>query len=208
MSLVKEQTKYWATRDLGTIHAYWESTPAILRGKWFAEQLKNLQFDSVFEVGFFSGRNLKCIQEIFPDAALNGLEVNRRAVDFAKIKIPTANLLHQDLHEMHNLTQKFDVVFTSAVLIHIPPDEIQNVIFKCLDLSQKYVLHLESVGRSEVAIGPKQLNPTLKISEQLQWNVNILNIYRELGFKPQIIKFPDAYKNNGVSELVIVNKNE
>lgn len=206
MTLVKTQAKYWADKDLKSIQSYWDSPPATLRSKWFVEQLKNYKFNSIFEIGFYAGRNLAYVQHTFPLINIGGLEINKKATDFAKTKLPKANLLCMDLHDMHNIQDKYDLVFTSGVLIHVPPDEIPNVLYKCLDLSSKYVMHIETIGKNEVAAGPKNLNPVYKVSDQLQWNPDIVSVYRNLGFDVKIIKLPDDCKTNGASELVIINR--
>jgi cyclopropane fatty-acyl-phospholipid synthase-like methyltransferase len=208
MVLVKMQSQHWANKDLNTIQSYWDSPAAIIRSKWFAEQLKSCQFNSIFEIGFFSGRNLKHVEEVLPEVSINGLEINKKAVEFAKARLPKANLLHMDLHNMHNIKEKYDVIFTSGVLIHVPPDEIPNVLMKCLDLSSKYVMHIETIGKNEVASGPMHLKPTYKVSDQLQWNVDLISVYKNIGFNVNVIKLPDSCKTNGASELIIINRNE
>lgn len=206
MTLIKTQSKHWAEKSSNIIQSYWDSPPATLRSKWFVEELKQYQFNSIFEIGFFSGRNLKYIKEAFPSTSVHGLEINKKAVDFAKMKLPNTDLLCMDLHDMHNIKQKYDLVFTSGVLIHVPPDEIPNVLLKCLDLSSKYVMHIESIGKNEVAAGPKNLKPVYKVSDQLQWNPDIISVYKNLGFDVQVIKLPDDCKTNGASELIIIDK--
>lgn len=208
MGLAKIQADHWANKDLNVIQSYWDSPPATLRSKWFVEQLKKFQFNSIFEIGYFSGRNLRYIGEAFPAVSINGLEVNKKAVGFAKARLPNANLLHMDLHDMHNINQKYEAVFTSGVMIHVPPDELHNVVLKCLDLSSKYIFHLESNGKNEVVAGPKQLGPTYKVSDQLQWAPDLITIYRHIGFDVQVIKLPDDCKTNGASELLVINRAE
>lgn len=208
MGLAKTQSDHWASKDLNVVQSYWDNSQAVLRSKWLAGQLKEFQFNSVFEIGYFSGRNLKYIAEAFPEASINGLEVNKKAVGFAKARLPNANLLHMDLHNMHNINGRFDLVFTSEVLIHVPPDELHNIVLKCLDLSSKYVMHLENNGKNEVVAGPKTLNPTYKVSDQLQWAPDLASIYRHIGFDVQSIKLPDDCKTSGASELLIINRNE
>ena len=206
MGIAKIQADHWASKDLNVIQSYWDSPPATLRSKWFVEQLKKYQFNSVFEIGYFSGRNLRYIEEAFPESSINGLEVNKKAVGFAKVRLPKADLLHMDLHNMHTITKKYDVVFTSGVLIHVPPDEIPNVLMKCLDLSSKYVMHIESNGRNEVVAGPKNLGPTYKVSDQIQWAPDLVSVYRHIGFDIEVTKLPDDCKTNGASELLVIDR--
>jgi len=206
MVLSKMQADHWAKKDLNTIQSYWDSPPANLRRKWFVDQLKRYEFSSVFEIGYFSGRNLKYISEAFSDVSLAGLEINKKAVSFAKARLPNADLLNMDLHDMYKIEKKYDLVFTSGVLIHVPPDDIPNTIMKCLDLSNRYVMHLENNGHNGVVAGPKALKPSYKVSDQLQWDPDLISIYRHMGFDVDIIKLPDECKTNGASELIIIDK--
>ena len=53
----KSQARYWKDQGANKIKAYWSQERAINRSKWFVEQIKNYEFDSIYEVGFFSGRS-------------------------------------------------------------------------------------------------------------------------------------------------------
>ena len=99
MTTRKSQSKHWQSdKTLKIVESYWTSPPARKRSQWFVEQLKNYSFGSIFEVGFFAGRNLKYITEEFPTATIAGLEINPKATKFAKDKLPNANLLCMDFH--------------------------------------------------------------------------------------------------------------
>lgn len=198
------QSNHWATKKNNVIQSYWDSPPATKRSKWFVNQLNKYKFDHIFEVGFFSGRNLKYIGESFPDVKISGLEINKGAVKFAKERLPKANLLHMDLHNMDACPVSADIVFTSGVLIHVPPSELPGVCEKILKHANKYVMHIESVGNNEVTAGPKKLNPTYKVSDQVQWSPDLVKIYRSMGYYVSITQLPDECKTNGASELITI----
>jgi len=198
------QSEHWAAKDLKIIESYWSSPPATKRSLWFVEQLKQYDFDSIFEIGFFSGRNLKYIQEAFPKISVGGLEINKQAVKFAQEKLPNTSLLHINLHDMNKITTKYDIVFSSGVLIHLDPNDLNDVAKKCIGLANKYVMHLEQLGRNEVVAGPKHLKPIYKISDQMQWNPDLMAVYSGLGYTPQIISLPQECKTNGAAELVVI----
>ena len=200
----KTQAKHWAGKDQRIIKSYWDSPPATVRSKWFVEQLKNYEFDSIFEIGFFAGRNLKYISEAFPDASVGGLEVNPKAVRFAREKLPNCNLLHFDLHELSDISGVSDIVFTSGVLIHVPPEDLTSAIKQMISRAARYVMHLEQLGKNEVCAGPKKFKPTYKVSDQIQWNPDLVEVYEGLGYKPEVIQLPDECKTNGARELVVV----
>jgi len=206
MSIKESQSQHWAGKDLKIIQSYWDSPPATKRSKWFVEQLKRYEFDSIGEIGFFAGRNLRYIKEAFPGKEIAGIEVNPKAVRFAREKLgKDVKLLCEDLHDLNSVDWEADVVFTSGVLIHVPPDDMHTVIkFNIIPSAAKYVMHLEQLGQNEVVAGPKELKPTYKVSGQIQWNPDLVSVYKELGYDPKVIKLPDDCKTNGAAELVVV----
>lgn len=208
MALKESQSKHWAGKDLKIIQSYWDSPPATKRSKWFVEQLKPYNISSIFEVGYFSGRNLRYIKEAMPNIQVGGLEVNANAARFARDKLGMSDneLLCEDLHNLgrQKVSRAYDVVFTSGVLIHVPPENLKSAVQNMLSVAGKYVMHIESLGKNEVSAGPKHLKPTYKVSDQLQWAPDLLSIYEELGLKTEVVKLPDDCKTNGASELVII----
>jgi hypothetical protein len=208
MSLKESQSMHWARKDLKIIESYWESPPATKRSKWFVEQIKSYNFQSIFEVGFFAGRNLRYIKESMPDVEIGGIEVNPNATRFARDKLGLGReLLCENLHNLtkQKIGRTYDTVFTSGVLIHVPPEDTKSAVQNILSVATRYVMHIESLGKNEVSAGPKHLKPTYKVSDQLQWAPDLLSIYKELGFNAQVIPLPDDCKTNGASELVIIS---
>lgn len=205
----KTQAKHWAEKDLKIIQSYWDSPPATKRSVWFAEQLKSIDgFESICEIGFFSGRNLRYVSEAMPDKKIHGIEINSRAVDFASKKLPDADLRCMDLHDFNDQPDSFDIVFTSGVLIHIPPDDIKSVVSKLSGAASKYVMHIETLGKNTVSAGPKNLKPTYKVSDQIQWAPDLMEAYLCLGFDKKdisVVSLPEDCRTNGASELMIVN---
>lgn len=202
----KTQSQHWAGKDLRIIQSYWDSPPATKRSEWFVEQLKNYEFDSIGEVGFFAGRNLRYIKEAFPNKEISGVEVNPKAVKFAQEKLgPDVRLICDNLHNLNALYWEADIVFTSGVLIHVPPEDIQRALeFDIIPSAGKYVMHLEQLGNNEVAAGPKHLKPAYKVSDQIQWNPDLAGMYKRLGYESTIIPLPDDCKTNGARELLVV----
>jgi len=204
MGLKETQAHHWAKKDLKIIQSYWDSPPATKRSLWFVEQLKQFEFSSIFEVGFFAGRNLRYIKETFPTKQLAGIEVNKAAVAFAKEKLGLPELAHLDLHKLDEMKSTHDIVFSSGVLIHVPPEEIPEALNKFIRKASKYVMHIEHDGLGELVAGPKELKPIYKVSDQLQWRPNLVGTYKALGYEPQVIPLPDDCKTNGASELVVI----
>lgn len=198
------QSNHWKKKNIKIVESYWVSPPATKRSLWFCDQLKNYKFNSIFEVGFFSGRNLHYINKTFKNIKIAGLEINPEAVRFAKSKINSNELYEMDLHNLNNIKNKYDIVFTSGVLIHVPPQEIESVILKMVSKANKYIMHIEDNGNNEVVAGPQNLNPIYKISDQIQFSPNLISIYNKIGFNYDVITLPDEVKTNGAKELIVV----
>jgi hypothetical protein len=181
--LYNKSVNFWAKRN-ELLNTYWNDTNLIERSKWFAKELKKYEFSSIFEVGMYNGRNLKYIHDEFPDVKLGGLDVNEAALDFAKEVLPPNtefNLTDAINMDTYN---KYDIVFTHGVLMHIPPAGISKVIDGCIKKAKKYVIHLERRGnRNYILRGPEGIRPE-KICDEFRWEPEISTLYKERGYDP------------------------
>lgn len=199
------QTNHWKSKDKKIVQSYWESPPATKRSLWLCEQLKQYDFSSIFECGFFSGRNLRYICDHFPNKEVSGLEINKVAIDFAKQKLPKLNLIEKNIYDVDQIGKKYDIIFTSGVLIHIVPQDIENIVKKMITVCNKYIIHVEDVGKNEVVAGPKNLKPVYKISDQVQFAPDLISFYDKVGFKSEIISLPKEIQTNGAKHMLVVN---
>ena len=204
MSVKKTQDGIWSNSPLLQVENYYTLEPAVNRSKWFAEKLKKYDFSSIYEPGIFSGRNLKYIVDSFPEVRVGGFDINQTALDFAKSKIPQAELENIDFYEMPT-DKKWDIVFTSGVLIHIVPEHIKNIVQKCIDKANKYVLHIEGCGNNRVLCGPDPKLKPLKVKDKFQWEPDIKKIYEELGYKVIMTELPDELKTFGATHFIEVD---
>ena len=118
--------------------------PAIVRSNsaLFHEILKDVgTLQSVLELGCNRGLNLQVLSELFPAARLTGVEINQKAASIAREET-SATISHTSIRDFSS-TEKFDLVFTKGVLIHVDPDELEMVYRKMLALSNCYVLIVE-----------------------------------------------------------------
>lgn len=199
------QAQHWKNKSYQIVDSYFTSPPAIKRSKWLCEQLKGLEFKSVLEIGSFAGRNLYYLHQTFPDVTMSGLEINPMAVKYAREKVPGVSFIESDLHNLDNIVGSWDLVFTSGVLIHQPPQDVKTAIEQMLRKATKYLIHLEEIGPSELVACPdKKLKPKYKISDQWQWNVDLISIYENLGYKPSVMELSGDIKTNGAKEMVVI----
>lgn len=110
---------------------------------------KTIGVNSVIEFGSNIGNNLKAIKTLLPNCEMSAIEINQKAVEILKnqdVKIYAQSILDfkPDL--------KWDLAFIKGVLIHINPDELQNVYEKLYNSSKKYILIAEYYNPSPVTI--------------------------------------------------------
>jgi SAM-dependent methyltransferase len=206
MSTKHQNTDYWKAISVKKIEEYWNSPLANARSSWFCEQLKQFSFDSIFECGYLSGRNLDYIRQAFPDVRISGLEINPDAIEYAKEKTKDKDigLFEMDIYDLNSVVEKSDIVFTMGVLIHIVPEDIKNVLEKMIASSSKYVINIEDIGPRDLLVGSANANPKLGVGTQWQWNVDLVQEYGNLGYSADVISLPNEVRTNGASSMVIV----
>jgi spore coat polysaccharide biosynthesis protein SpsF len=112
----------------------------------FNKIIKNINITSLFEIGCNRGLNLSSINMINNNILLNGIEINKKAYNILLNK-NICNKLYNDSIYNFNTDEKFDLVFTKGVLIHINPDKLDTVYEKMYNLSNKYILIAEYYSR-------------------------------------------------------------
>ena len=91
----------------------------------------NLKINSAFEIGCNIGLNLLALKKLYPNLDIFGLEINSKAYNFAKNKIPVIfyfNGVHEDYHKPSDTIEKidFDKINTITRLIFLTAWEIAN----------------------------------------------------------------------------------
>jgi len=139
----------WAARPLSAAEEYWGHREHPSR-KFLVERIANFStISSILEVGCNSGPNLYLIAKKFPNAEIRGIDINPVAVQygnmqFAQEGISNVKLLvskADQLGQFHD--RSFDIVFTSAVLVHISPDKIKEVINGMIRVTRQALILME-----------------------------------------------------------------
>lgn len=105
---------------------------------------------NILEVGCNAGWNLNAIRHVDPDINLVGVDVCQDAVLEAEESGHECYVM--DATQIATLDEKFDIVFTAGVLIHVPPHELDAVMDSIIEASQRYVLAIEYAAETEEAI--------------------------------------------------------
>ena len=126
----------YTERNTGNINA---------RINLWEEIIQGLDFDSVLEVGANTGQNLRALRTL-TDAEFFALEPNVKA---RKHLISSGLVLSENMCRgtAINIDTPFigglDLVFTSGVLIHIPPSELLLACKEIYRISKKYIVCIE-----------------------------------------------------------------
>jgi len=104
---------------------------------------------SILEFGSNIGNNLDALRLLLPDSDLSGIEINKNAADILSKK--GVKVYNQSILDFEPDCKR-DLTFTKGVLIHINPDELQNVYQKLYDASKKYILVAEYYNPTPVSI--------------------------------------------------------
>lgn len=95
----------------------------------------NINLNNALELGCNKGQNLNALKLIYPNIKTYGVEVFIEAYNICKKKHTCY------LKSLIDFTskKKFDLVFTSGVLIHQNPKDLKKIYSKIYKLSKKYI---------------------------------------------------------------------
>jgi len=92
----------------------------------------------ILEVGANVGTQLMCLKELEFNN-LYGIDIQRKAITTAHQHRPELDSIEGDIFDIPFKNDYFDVVFTSGVLIHIPPKRIDEAVAEIVRCSDKWV---------------------------------------------------------------------
>jgi pseudaminic acid biosynthesis-associated methylase len=150
-----EQESFWAG-EFGNEYARRNAgfDPALEERAWnkMLSCLVPADLKSVLECGSNIGRNLVTLRRILPQAELSLIEINEESFKTAVQRVNPRHSFKGSILESNLPAGAFDLVFTSGVLIHIHPDNLEANCRKMVEYSRKYVLISEYFNRTSVAI--------------------------------------------------------
>jgi len=117
--------------------------------KIFSQQ--QIKLESILEIGCNIGMNLLAIKEIFPNLHINVIDINERAIELLQKSQKNFNLKSTSINNFET-QEKFDLVLTKGVLIHLNPNDLNKTYEKIYNLSKKYILICEYYNPSPCSI--------------------------------------------------------
>lgn len=125
-----------------------KDTYGFTRTEMNLEFLEGIDKDSsFFECGCNIGTQLELLKYIGYNKTF-GVEINEKAEKIASEKIGKWNIEYGDFLQIYYPLALHDIVYTSGVLIHIPPKDREAFIQKMIRLSSRYLWIFEYYSES------------------------------------------------------------
>ena len=155
MSVYKtEQEKFWAG-NFGDKYISRNNSKKLHASNLtlFGEIFSNTQHvKTTLELGANIGMNISPINNLLPDSKTSAVEINPNAFKQLKTKCTGRAYLSSIFAIGKKMRLKYDFVFTKGVLIHMPPDKLQDVYEVMYKLSKKYICVIEYYNPSPVML--------------------------------------------------------
>ena len=110
------------------------------RRPFWEQRAARFGFGSALEVGCNVGANTRWLAELLGVEHVAGVDINASALEQAREAVPGADLRLAPARALPFADDSFDLVFTTGVLIHQPPDELDEVLDEIVRCSRQYVL--------------------------------------------------------------------
>jgi len=104
------------------------------------------------EIGCNIGRNLDQLSLLDPGLRPSAIEINSKALEFVRSRHHLQQWFCGPAQEASFPGTTFELVFTSGVLIHVPPVDLLDVMTKMYEWSSKYIVIAEYFNRTPVTI--------------------------------------------------------
>ena len=150
---MNEQENFWVQISEEYIEANSDFNKDLGIKAW-SRMLSKISLDdiqSILECGSNIGRNVNYLNGLLPNATKSIIELSPEA---HKIVTSKYKILNSFLGPISAAVfeKKFDLVFTSGVLIHIHPSNLKETMAKIYDFSNRFILIAEYFSRTPVTI--------------------------------------------------------
>jgi pseudaminic acid biosynthesis-associated methylase len=130
---------------------------------------------SILEAGCNAGLNLRAIRHVAPEVNLCGCDINQTALEAAADDGHV--VAEASIFDLGNVWwEKFDLVFSAGVLIHVAPADIERAMRCIIAASKRYVLAVEYADTKETEVSYRGHADRL-------WRRPFGQMYQDLGMK-------------------------
>jgi len=187
--------------SLQEMESLYKRNYGITRTEMNSKFLGNLDRDiKVLEVGSNIGNQLLCLQEAgFKN--LYGIELQSYAVELSKSRTKGVNIIQGSAFDIPFRDDFFDLVFTSGLLIHIAPDDINAVLDEIYRCTKQYIWCFEYYSDEYTQINYRG-------QADLLWKTNFsklfLKRFKNLGLVRE--EFFKYLNDNNVDSMFLLRK--
>lgn len=138
--------RYWIQRGGDR---YFEEQEAVAdrteRSRFIAQGIARLEYGSLLEVGCGYGKQLANLEES-KDTRLAGIDFSRPQLAKARQQLESDCLLTEaDASDLPFQDKSFDVVLSSAVILHNRYHKAQRILSEMIRVSRRYLVHNEDM---------------------------------------------------------------
>ena len=137
---------YWSLRGGDDYFREQEGQAARdLRARWMAERIASYRPNSILEVGCGYGKQLRAIREHL-DVPMVGLDFSPTQIAKARVYLRSCPEIHVFVGSGDRLPfpdDSFDLVLTSAVILHNPPEVAEAIRREVVRVSRRWAAHNE-----------------------------------------------------------------
>lgn len=158
---MSEQEDFWAGA-FGSDYIDRNKSAALLASNthFFSNAFKSLSStpSTMMEIGANIGMNVDAIRNLFPDINFSAIEINNDAVKILNkknVRVYSGSVTSVECQD------KFDLVLSKGVLIHIAPDLLAETYERLYKFSKEWILIAEYYNPSPVALDYRGYNNKL-----------------------------------------------
>lgn len=155
---------------------------------------------SILEIGSNIGNQLICLQKI-GFKKLYGIELQEYAIELSKVRTKNINIIQGSAFEIPFKRHSLDLVFTSGLLIHISPLDINEVLAEIHRCTRDYIWGFEYYS-------DKYTEANYRGHTELLWKTNFANLYRACFNDLELIQ-EEHYKyldNDNIDSMFLLRK--
>jgi SAM-dependent methyltransferase len=149
--LYRNQRAYWTLRGGPDYFLEQEDQPAReVRARWIATRIASYHPRSILEIGCGYGKQIRAIRNHL-DCPITGIDWSSTQVAEASrylAGLPEITLLEADARALPFGDDSFDLVLTSAVILHNPPREAEAIRREVLRVGHRFAVHNEDTDQS------------------------------------------------------------
>lgn len=145
--LYADARAYWTLRGGPEYFREQEDHPhRAARSAWMADRIAAYRPTSVLEIGCGYGKQLRALRAVLPGVPLTGLDFSAPQLDFGRSYLAGLDDVRLVLGSGWRLPfpdQSFDLVLTSAVILHNPPPLAEAIRREVLRVARRFAAHNE-----------------------------------------------------------------